>query len=142
MARYDYLNDLEIQQIQSMIKNIANANKSITVFLQPPKLSSDYSDNNAILKKISGETVTLGIQDIDTKYKIQNNKIKESLINHNQIKTIELSQFFYKDESLLFTDSEGKPLFYDEDHLNAHGAEWLAFHFIHSIQHYNRLGII
>ena len=130
VMRLDNFKDVHFESTYNFFKKPFFEDKNITFFLQLPKLSDALSSNEESIKRIINAQFVVHKNDIDFDYIIQNKVAIEKFDGIDALRFVDLSSKFIINGQHIFVDEQNQPLYFDDDHINAHGAEWLARRFI------------
>jgi len=118
-----YRNEEELTEFVDYVKSNAKVAKNVFVLSQVPRNLNDRFIDQYI-KSLSGNgTLTPGSDDHVLK---ANDRLEAAFELANNIEVIRFEKEFCEQDDCVQFDDSGQPLYFDDDHLSAHGSEWLA----------------
>jgi peptidoglycan/LPS O-acetylase OafA/YrhL len=124
--RFDGMDVKDVNELMEYIKIQSNNGYKVILFKQVPKLNErEYSKDKYMDKYLSNKMdKQINMKKMDISYRQYNNKIDISLAKNENILLLDLSTVFCEKNLCSILDDNGFPLYYDDDHLSAYGAEW------------------
>lgn len=124
--RFDKMQEKHVVELMDYIDNLSQRGFKVVLFNQLPKLNNqDYLDTKYMDKYMSGTMAErLDMSKIDSRFQRYNHFIEQRTKGRN-IKVIDFTTLMCNESSCRILDENGYPLYYDDDHISAYGAEWL-----------------
>lgn len=140
VKRFDSMTELEVNELMSYVVKKSMLGYRIVLFKQIPKLNDDeYLNEKYMDFYLSGDMESVvDISRIDFNYKRYDNVIDYYLGEDDNVMIIDLNDIFCSDDLCRILDEKRFPLYFDEDHLSAYGAEW-AYEGFNKKKDYQRL---
>ena len=123
--RYDGMEINDVESLLSYAIHLERLGYSVIMIKQIPLLSEKYKDKKFMSSYLRGE-LSESTFDIDVNFKKYSNLLEDLANEYDNITLLDFEQHLLNsDGSYTLLDEKGYPLYYDEDHLSAYGAEWL-----------------
>ena len=131
---------MSIEDVESLLSYTANLERTgykVIIIKQVPLMAEKYKDKRFISSYLKGE-LPKSTFDIDMSFTRYNYLIDKLTTGNKNIISLDFNKQFIGDDGRYnILDDNGYPLYYDEDHLSAYGAEWLYHKYSKSLESNN-----
>lgn len=114
---------------------------NIVVLAQIPKHSNEHFLNHYLRSRLSQQTLAKDNHP-DDHYQKANKLVKQTLTEQTDIFFLSFDSFLCKQDKCLQLDEHSLPLYFDDDHLTAYGAEWIFGKFEKSTRYHQLIDYI
>lgn len=123
--RYDGMSIEDVESLLSYADDLTLSGYKVIMIKQVPKLTAKYEDKKFMSNYLIGKVPKFTF-DIDISFTKYNDLLDKLIMSNENIISLDFNeQFVSGDGSYRVLDDNGYPLYYDDDHLSAYGAEWL-----------------
>ncbi|MCQ9104486.1 acyltransferase family protein [Vibrio alginolyticus] len=124
--RFDGMTEGDVSSLIEYVKQKTKSGFKVVLLKQVPKLNDvEYLDKKYMNKYLSGKMEKkIDLEKLDINYEKYNDIINLELNGNKNVFLLELSSVFCRNNLCNILDENGFPLYYDDDHLSAYGAEW------------------
>lgn len=135
--RYDRMSIEDVESLLSYTANLERTGYKVIIIKQVPLMAEKYKDKRFISSYLKGE-LPKSTFDIDMSFTRYNYLIDKLTTGNKNIISLDFNKQFIGDDGRYnILDDNGYPLYYDEDHLSAYGAEWLYHKYSKSLESNN-----
>jgi peptidoglycan/LPS O-acetylase OafA/YrhL len=120
-----YQNEADFNQYISFIKKMTRYNKQVMVMAQVPKNFNERFIDQFIKTQSSNNSTSIN-DETDLKVINANTALKLRLSTIQNVGVVDFTSIFCDDTECRLFDDNQTPLYFDDDHISAFGAEWLA----------------
>ena len=120
---FDSLSDVQLDHFIKFINNLLLKNKRVIIVKQVPLLGADVKSNSKFLELLLNKKIGVILQKKDADK--AHSYIESMYKSQKNVLIIDPALLLVDDNQVLYLDKNGSPLYYDDNHLNAFGAEWL-----------------
>jgi len=122
--RFDRMIESDVDEFLDYLDTMSSKEYKIVLIKQVPKLTDTYLDSKFMDNYLSGKILS-DTDEIDMSYMQHNLKIELALVESSDMLILDFEKVLCENDKCKILDENGFPLYYDEDHLSAHGSEWV-----------------
>ncbi|WP_293933122.1 acyltransferase family protein [Sphingobacterium sp. UBA6645] len=125
--RYDvvYEDEVFLKEYKDYFDELSNSGKKIIIINQVPKFTESGFFEKWLFSRRYGTDLDLKEIKVDENYKLANDRIISLFSDNKQIGFLDFNSIIWKDGVISPFDESNLPIYFNADHLTAHGAEWI-----------------
>ncbi len=125
--RFDmvYKDEIFLKEFSAYITKLTAAGKNVILLKQVPKFEDIAFIESWMMAKRYDLKFDYESNNLDTSFMEANVRITELFADNERVHILDFNPLLLIDKAYKKFDEEKFPIYYDSDHLTAHGAEWI-----------------